>query len=426
MMASWIINRLKGYSVQMKNLSWFLAASIISAIIGIAFNPFLAKNLSALDYSIIGYFGSFGGLFTPILNFSVISYYVKSYFQIAEEKRQEVCDTILVTLFFWGMLSSIFILAGFYAYFQVQHVELPFAPYAFLLIVQLFGNNFALFYQVNCRMKRQAKKYFWVVLALSLITLVLSVVFVILIKWGAFGRMLSGTAASLVLASYSVKKVMRKFRFSKEIFKEAFRFGWPISVAGIIQYFILGLGLIMVEPLGDTATMGLFAIGVSFAGYLNIFYTSLAQTFEPDMYKAVAEYDYQRILKITLLIVGILSLVVLTFCIFAKPVTAFLTAGRYTEAFRFAQIISIGTITTYLMSTMKMLLNAFDFSKGCLVNQIIAALLSVAFYVLMREYFGFYGVAWANVITPLFVVLIGLVQFVMLRPVIRKRRIDSV
>lgn len=421
-MLSFVISRFKAYSVQAKNLSWYLAASLISAVIGIAFNPFLAKNLSSLDYSIIGYFSSFNGLFTPILNFSVITYYVKKYFQIPEDKRQEVCDTIIVTLFIWGSIASFLILAVFYAYFEFKNVEFPFAPYAFLLIVQLFGNNFALLYQVNCRMQRQAKRYFWVVIILALSTLFLSVVFVIIIKWGAFGRMFSGAVASLVIAVYSIKKVITKLRFSFSILKEAISFGWPISVASIIQYFIFGLGMVMVEPLGDTVMMGLFAIGSSFAHYLFIFYTSLSQTFEPDMYKGVAEYDYKKILRIILLIVFILTIIVLLFCLCAKQITHILTAGRYTEAYHFARIMSVGTVTTYLMSTMKMLLNAFDFSKGCLINQAIAAGLSIPFYIFMRDGFGYYGVAWANVITPMFVVIIGFIQFFILKPTINKRR----
>lgn len=420
-MMSPIIKRIKAYSLQAKNLSWYMAASLLSAVIGIAFNPFLAKNLSSLDYSIIGYFSSFNGLFTPILNFSVITYYVKKYFQIPEENRQEVCDTIVVTLLVWGLISSTLILLGFYAYFQIKNVEIPFAPYAFLIIIQLFGNNFALLYQVECRMRRQAQRYFWVVMILALSTLLLSVVFVIIIKWGAFGRMLSGMIAALIIAAYSIKKVFSRFRFSKPILKEAIGFGWPISVASIIQYFIFGLGMVMVEPLGNTTMMGLFAIGASFANYLHIFYTSLAQTFEPDVYKAVADYDFKKIVRIVLMIVGILSIIVVLFCFCAKPITHILTAGRYTDAYRFAQIMSVGTLTTYLMSTTKMLLNAFDFSKGCLVNQIIAAACSIFFYITMRNLFGYYGVAWANVITPLFVFIIGIIQFLILKPIISKK-----
>ena len=52
--------------------------------------------------------------------------------------------------------------------------------------------------------------------------------------------------------------------------------------------------------------MGLYVVAVSIAGYLSILYTGLAQTFEPDLYKAVSQYDYKKIIRIVVLIITIL------------------------------------------------------------------------------------------------------------------------
>ena len=64
-------------------------------------------------------------------------------------------------------------------------------------------------------------------------------------------------------------------------------------------------------------------------------------------------------------------MIVLIFVLFAKPVIAILTANRYTNAYHFARILSIGVVSTYLMSAIEGIINAFGFTKVCLINKII-------------------------------------------------------
>jgi O-antigen/teichoic acid export membrane protein len=127
---------------RIKNFSLYLSAAIVSGVLSILFNPFLAANLSSLDYSIIGYYSSFAPLFTPILNFSLISFYVRKYFKIPEDKRQLTLDTIITALLVWGIVSSLLVLVGFFIYCQLNKVELPFFPFALMSVFQLFFNNF--------------------------------------------------------------------------------------------------------------------------------------------------------------------------------------------------------------------------------------------------------------------------------------------
>ena len=76
----------------------YLSSSIFVAGLSIVINPFLANNLTPEDYAIIGYFTSFNVLILPVLNFSLISYYLRNYYIIPIERRQIVSDTILIAL----------------------------------------------------------------------------------------------------------------------------------------------------------------------------------------------------------------------------------------------------------------------------------------------------------------------------------------
>jgi O-antigen/teichoic acid export membrane protein len=400
---------------RIKNLSFYLSAALMSGLIGVFFNPFLAKNLSHSDYSIIGYYASFGALFTPLLNFSLISYYVRSYFKIEEEKRQLTLDTIITTLLLWGLISSFVILILFYVYCELTGVEIPFMPFALMSVAQLFFNNFLLLYQVNCRMQRRAKSYFKITLSSSLVAILLSIVLVIIFKFGVLGRMSALLIASASIGFFSIKNTIYKFRIDFSIVKEALLFAWPVSVAYIIQFFLIGIDISFLEKLNDTTNMGLYVVALSITGYLSILYTALSQTFEPDLYKAVADYNYRKIVKIITLILTILMPIILLFITLSKPILSLLTFNKYTDAYYFAQILSIGVLTTYLMVAVEGIINAFGFTKITLINKIAGSLLAIFFYQYLIGKYQFYGATWGRVLAPFFVFIIGAISLLFLK-----------
>jgi len=228
--------------------------------------------------------------------------------------------------------------------------------------------------------------------------------------------------SSFVVGLFSFKKTLSKLRCDWKILKEAVSFGWPVSCSYIIQYFLIGIDLALLEPLNDVNSMGLYAISVSITGYLSIFYTALAQTFEPDTYKAVAQYNYKKLLKIVGLISSLLIPIILIFVLLAKPVIAILTANRYTEAYHFARILSIGIFTTYLMVAIEGIVNAFGFTKIGLLNKIISSVIAVIAYYYLIKTQGFFGAAWGRVLAPFTVFLISAVSLFLLRNKINKTR----
>jgi len=76
-------------------------------------------------------------------------------------------------------------------------------------VFQLFFNNFLLLYQVNCRMRSEAKRYFKITMTASLLTIFFSIILVIVFKFGAVGRMTALLISSFVVALFSLKKHFR-------------------------------------------------------------------------------------------------------------------------------------------------------------------------------------------------------------------------
>src|SRR5674476_1137800 len=112
------IKKIEKYRVYLKSSVLYLGSSVLSAAISIAINPLMAKNLSPEDYAIIGYFTSFQLLLLPLLNFNLITYYLRNYYKIPDERRTIVADTILNYFLVFEEFSYFVILLYFYFYFK--------------------------------------------------------------------------------------------------------------------------------------------------------------------------------------------------------------------------------------------------------------------------------------------------------------------
>ncbi len=402
------INHLKATSLlgkfliirkQLKNLSLYLFASILTSLIGVLLNPFLAINLSPKDYAIIGYFTSFNTLILPILSFSLLSYYSRNYFKIKEEDRQSVLDTLIIMQILIGLLGLLFVLFGFYVYMDVAKVNFPFFPFAILCFIPTFFSCFYNFLLVEKRMKRQAKSYFNIVIINAIIGAAFLVLFVVIFKFGAIGRFWAALIPPVGMGIYSIFKLLSKFQVKKRILFEAISFSWPISISAILYYFLSGVDRAMLEKLNDNFTFGNYNVAIQISSYFYIFYAAIVQTFEPDIYKSIADNNRNKLYKISIGVVGLNAIPILLFILFAHPIVRILTFGRYMDSVSFAQILALKNIALGFCFLVSDIIIGFGYPKVELINRAIGAGLSVILFKILIAKFGFYGAAWGQSIS---------------------------
>ena len=206
------------------NISLFLLSSLLKSSALLLINPFLAKNLSHNDYAIIGYFGSFNALFMPLINFSFVQYYSKQYFRISEDRREQVRDTLISAQIVFGILELLILSVCFYTYFRILEVGFPFFPYAILSLLTTFFNTFLTFKLVDLKLKREAKQYLQLIFYNTSILLVLLLIFVIVLKLGAFGDMSAYLLAGILTGFYCISKTISRVKIDRNILSQALHF----------------------------------------------------------------------------------------------------------------------------------------------------------------------------------------------------------
>ena len=292
------------YRRQIQNLGLYFVSSVLVALIGVLLNPLFAMHLSHDDYAIIGYYSSFNLLLVPLLNFCLFSYYSRQYYFTPIEDREELGNTILWSAIIIGFVSLILFTTIFYVLHQLSNNNFEFFPYAILTFIQLYVANISSFYLTKLRITRDAKRYAIFAICQCIVIALFSLILVIGFKQGAFGKLLGALIGSLLVSIYALIKSTSKARININTLKKSLKFCTPLVISALFWYCLTGVDRIFLERIGDTHTFGLYSIGLQVVGYLTIFYTTISNTFEPDIYQAIAEGNKRKLI----VIVGIIIL----------------------------------------------------------------------------------------------------------------------
>ena len=399
------------YVPYLKNSGIYFFSSLFVALVGVLLNPVYAMNLSHEDYAILGYYQSFNLLLVPLLHFSLFSFYSRHYYFVPEDERDELGDTVLLSSIVIGFFSLVVFTGGFYLKYKYWGGAFPFFPFAILTFLQLYIGSITSFQLIKLRVRREARSYAKVSLSQFLLVSLFSLVLVVYYKYGAEGKLWGTLVATVLVAAYSLCKSITHFRINKTLLKRGLKFSYPLTISALLWYFLTGVDRAFLASLDDKMTYGLYSVGLQMAGYMSIFYTTIANTFEPDIYQSIAQGKKKKLLVIMGVIVGTVSFFNLLFVVFAPFVIGVLTANRYVDAAPFAQILALHNISMACYYMVVKLLIGYGYVKTELLVRIVGAGLSVLmFYVLIR-YYGFMGAAWGQVLSFVLLTVLGLMAF---------------
>lgn len=390
---------LSRYKTYFKNAGLYLIAALISAVLSVAINPFVAMNMSAEDYGIVGFYTAFNTLFNPIIGFFIIDYYLRRYYQYSKEKRDTLKGTIIKLFFFFSGCVSLLCLIGLYAYVESKEIQIPFFPYAALTILQLYFSQLYNFKLAEYRISGNGKSFFYLSVANGITNVIFTLLFIIVLKLGAFGRLFSSMLLSFVFFIYCVYKY-KKYILIRFETKEAialFKYSAPLVLAGLLGFFGNGYDKVLLEQYTDLSILGVYTVGFQIASYLDIFASTIKATFQPDIYKGLAERNLRKVIKVMALTVSVVALLVLLFVTICPFIINILTAGRYMDAVVYVRILSLSVITSSIYYQISQITYGSGLSNITFVNKIIGTVLTILTLWLLVSHFGAVGAAWGVV-----------------------------
>lgn len=378
----------------------YLTASLLSSLLSVLINPLMAMNLSPEDYAVSTYYSSFSQLYSPILGFFIVDYYLRKYYLLSKEDLYKLKGNIIKLFLFFSGAVSIICLFALYAFVKGTDVSFDFLPYAVLAILHAYLNLNYVLQLSEYKIARQPKQYFRASLVFGVLNVLLSLLLVVVFKFGAVGKMLApciGAFTAFVWVLYKNREYLI-VKLDLEIFKQILIYGYPLVLAAMLSYFTSGYDKALLERGGDIITLGYYAVACNIANYINVFSNAIKATFQPDMYKAISEHNIKKVLKVAMLVILSVGALVAIFVVFCPWIIKILTAGRYIKSTPICRIVVLSSLTSTIYYQVAQFTYGTGHSKVTLVNKIIGTLFNIGLMIFLVKKWGAIGAAWGTVL----------------------------
>ena len=390
---------IKGY---IKQLSHYFSASLIPMLLSLLINPLVALNMDPEDFAIVGYFTSFSALIAPVIAFYMIHFYNKRYFELDEQGREHLRALLYKALIFFsfGVTAVCLVVLLIYVKF-VADIDFETFPYLYMAVMAIPFTGIYNLELTDYKMKRESRPFLYLSVAKGVISVLMILLFVVLLKWGATGKLLAPLVVEIGFFIYLLLKHIDiwKIKTTAKELLPVLKFCWPLALGAALGYFSNGYDKAVLEPLGDVDEFGYYCVGISIAAYLSVFTTSISSTFQPDTYESIIQNDTKRFVKVVAVRIGLTLVVVAAFVLLCPLVIKILTAGKYMDAVPYARISAFVSLT----SSIYYLINDYSIAKGrpqlYLITTIIGVVAIVALMPVFVQHYSYAGGAMMNVLS---------------------------
>jgi O-antigen/teichoic acid export membrane protein len=353
-------------------------------------------------------------------------YYLSKYWKI--ENGETPQKNLSFILNFLNIANGIFAVISFVLvnlYFKAFNVSIPFTPFIFIVLAQLFFEKYKTYYLIECRVEKKGLHFFLISIFQIFLNTGFSLYFVVILKSGATGRMsgmligLLGT--SLIALFFLIRQSKYKMSLHLDLskIKLALKYCIPLIIGAYAYYPINNIDRVFLERLGNTSEYGYYSIGLTISGFVGTFFLALYQSFEPDLYKFITLRKYKQYAAFSLIYILIMGSLSVAFIFFSGPVVSFLTSGRYLHACNYANILIIGIFFMQVGGIFEQLFTAYGATRYAMWRNILMGAFCVATYYFMIKNYQFKGANITRVISAIFYSVSGAVLFLLY---IRKRR----
>lgn len=391
----------------LQNAGLYFLGSIVQSVLALIAQPIYSQYLSADEFGILGYFEAIKNLFIPIFIFSMTSVYLMHYFKQDEIDNKRFLFNITFYLCCFNTVTVFISYCILYLYFDYMQVNIPLNPFAWFILIALLLDNIRSIVLINFRVRKKALSFFTFSAVNSILNVGIGLLFVVYYNWGAEGRMAAPLISMLLMLPVSIY-VLWKYTvidFNYKVFLKAIKIAFPLVLASYAYIPITNIDRLFLERINNLSELGLYNIGITIAGYVQLAFVALGLAFEPDVFKYVAEKNNIRLLSVGLIMFIPYLIFVIGFGIFSNTIISILTAGRYINA---EQYTNIALVAVYLMGVFSFFDKIFVALGKTNLNLVVNVLGGVSSIIIMYyavNKFEFIGAAYGKIAVALVMVL---------------------
>jgi O-antigen/teichoic acid export membrane protein len=363
--------------------------------------PVYTHYLTTRDYGVLELLGTTIDVIGMIAGMGLAAGVFKHYAETrtALERRQLLSTVMVATA-----VTSLAVAAlGFIASPWLSRVLFGprFTPEYFRIVfLTYFFQNIAGLALLMLQAEERSKLFVTLNVAKLVVTLLLNIWFVVVIRWGIRGVLISNLAATAMLSVGLGAYVMRQvgLSFSTEQFKKLARFGTPLVVSTLGSFILTFSDRYFLNHYTGTGAVGIYSLAYKFSFLLStLTVIPFAQIWEPRRFAIARRHDAREIYRRMFLYMNLaLFAGSIAIILFIKDGLSVMVAPAFFPAYKLVPILLVVTIIQQWTAFCNLGLFVTDTTKPIAVAAILAVIADLLLNLMLIPRYGMLGAAWAT------------------------------
>ncbi len=387
----------------LKQSFYYALGEIVPKIVSFLLLPIYTRFLSTTDYGILNYTNSFVMFLFVLCTLSLNTYLLRYYFDKDDEiYRKKIVGNIFLTIagvnIFFSALSYLLLPL----FIQKYNIQVPWKPYFQLALLNNFLEIFSVVPLVFYRVQQNAKRFLWLSLSKTLLQMLLTFLFIMVLDWGIlghyYGRLFSLIPFFIIYWVIMIKNVQFNINISQ--IKQALRFSIPL-LPGVLAYIALSMSdRLILEPYVSVGLIGIYSLAYTLAFTLNMVIQGFYKAIEPEIFRQYGTSSFDTFIQKAqngFFFITYLGAMVLT--LFSQEVFKLMASTEFYAGYLLIPILMIGVLMTAQNVIFGGIIIAEKRSKVMGGATFVAALISVAFNIAFIPWGGIYVAATSSTVS---------------------------
>jgi O-antigen/teichoic acid export membrane protein len=380
----------------------YTAGIIIGKVASFLMLPVYTRFLTPADYGVLELLGMTIDVIGMITSIGIVTGVFKFYSEDNNQsgKNAVISTAALSTVALAGATCALGFLASpalTRAMFGAQDNLLYLRLYFLIYFLQTF--EYLPF--VLIRAENRSVLFVTVNAAKLIVTLSLNILFVVYLRMGIKGVLISNiiatSATAVVLSGYLVQRV--GVRFSREKFRQLLHFGSSIVPWSLASFVLVFSDRFFLNYYTNTTTVGIYSLAYKFAFLLSVLaYTPFETVWTAQRFEIAKQPDAQEVFARVFLyvnvVVGVLGLVI---CLFIRDFLSVMSSHSFLSAYRLVPLLIAAQVVFIWAAYWNTGIYVSGRTRVMASGSLVLVAITLLFNFLLIPRFGGFGAAWATI-----------------------------
>ena len=380
-----------------KNTAIVSIGKICTQLITFFLLPLYTAVLSTKEYGVVDLLNTLIGLLIPIVTLQIEQGVFRYLLECRGEKKEQ--KRIISSTFIFLVMQSIIYLIGFLIVSQWIHND-----YKYFLAINLIANIFSTIFLQISRGLGDNTSYAVGSFLSGVTTVILNVIFIVVLKMGAYGILTATLIGNIACIIYIVfhKKIYKQISLKevdKSTLKEILKYSVPL-VPNMISWWVVNASdRTIISAVLGIAQNGIYSAANKFSAVFSTLYSVFNLTWTESAALNIDAEDrdkfFSKMLDFNIRFFGALCLGVIASMPFVFPI---LINSKFDEAYYQIPILLIGTMFSIMVSFLGSIYVAKKLTKEIAKTSILAAVINIGINIIAIKWLGLYAASISTAI----------------------------